>query len=161
VHLCGLRKTEEGYRAPAFDVREVASPCAMFSYLVHIIRDFVKDHTGNLNYFPLDLMEKYDLNRENLLRMAQGRTQITNGFRRMISDLYTVADEYRLKTLGTMKRIEPLVEPRSRLSLRIIFDLYSMVFERIDIENGNFTTAELNPDQKEIRDRVWRQIERC
>jgi len=158
VHLCGLRKTADGYQAPAFDVREVATPCAIFSYLVHIIRDFVKDHTSNLNYFPLDLMEKYDLNRENLLEMALGKIQITNGFRSMVSDLYAVADEYRLKTLKTMKRIEPLVEPRSRLSLKIIFDLYSMVFDRIDIENGNFTTAELNPTAGQIKERVWRHL---
>ncbi|MCK9304157.1 MAG: squalene/phytoene synthase family protein [Bacteroidales bacterium] len=158
VHLSGLRKTEKGYQAPAFDVREVATPCAIFSYLVHIIRDFVKDHTSNLNYFPLDLMKKYDLNRENLLLMALGKTQIAGGFRSMISDLYSVADEYRLNTLKTMKRIEPLVEPRSRLSLRIIFDLYSMVFERIDIENGNFTTAELNPTAAQIKERVRRQL---
>jgi len=58
VHLCGLTKTDDQYTAPAYDVKEVATPCAVFSYVVHIIRDFVKDHTHNLNYFPDDLIAK-------------------------------------------------------------------------------------------------------
>lgn len=177
VHLCGLKKVEAGcndashtkvngtdpsggsvYTPPEFDVKRVAYSCAIFSYIVHIIRDFVKDHTNNLNYFPLDLMGKYGLDREGLLKMAKGEKSLTPGFRKMISELYSQADIYRLKTLEILRDIEPLVEPRSRLSLRIIFDLYTMVFERIDPENGSFTTAELNPTAGEIKARVWRQL---
>ncbi len=33
-----------------------------------------------------------------------------------------------------------------------------MVFERIDIENGNFTTNELNPTSEEIKERVRKTI---
>jgi hypothetical protein len=57
-------------------------------------------------------------------------------------------------------RIKPLVEPRSQLSLEIIFDLYLMVFERIDIEHGTFSTEELNPTWQEIRERVGQTIGR-
>jgi len=159
VHLCGLTKVNGKYVPPAFDVKEVATPCAIFSYLVHIIRDFVKDHTHNLNYFPDDLMQKYDLNRTNLLDMATG-AKITPGFREMISELYQVADEYRTKTCEVMQKIMPVLEPRSQLSLAIIFDLYLMVFERIDIENGTFTTEELNPTPEEIKERVRIVIEK-
>jgi phytoene/squalene synthetase len=52
MHLCGIRKDERGYRPPEYDSREAARPLALFSYLVHIIRDFQKDHLNNLNYFP-------------------------------------------------------------------------------------------------------------
>jgi len=159
VHLCGLTKVNGKYVPPSFDVKEVATPCAIFSYLVHIIRDFVKDHTHNLNYFPDDLMQKYDLNRTNLLDMATG-AKITPGFREMISELYQVADEYRTKTCEVMQKIMPVLEPRSQLSLAIIFDLYLMVFERIDIENGTFTTEELNPTPEEIKERVRIVIEK-
>jgi phytoene synthase len=157
VHLCGLTKENGIYTAPAFDVKRAATPCAVFSYLVHIIRDFVKDHTHNLNYFPNDLIAKYDLDREKLLHMAQGG-EITPGFRRMIGELYAVADEYRQKTLAIMQEINPLLEPSSRLSLEIIFELYLMVFERINIESGTFTTGELNPTPAEIKGRVWKVI---
>lgn len=158
VHLGGLTKKEDQYIAPAFDVKRVATPCAVFSYLVHIIRDFVKDHTHNLNYFPDDLMAKNGLNRESLLAMANG-DEISTGFREMIRELYVVADEYRQKTYEIMQEIKPQLEPRSQLSLEIIFALYLMVFERIDIENGKFTTEELNPTPEEIKKQVWKVIE--
>lgn len=158
VHLCGLTQANGQYVEPAFDVKRAATPCAVFSYLVHIIRDFVKDHTHNLNYFPDDLIAKYGLDREKLLAMGHG-AGITPGFRRMIRELYTVADEYRRKTYEIMQEIKPLLEPRSQLSLEIVFELYLMVFERIDIENGTFTTGELNPTPEEIKKRVWQVIE--
>ena len=159
VHLCGLTKVNGKYVPPAFDVKEIATPCAIFSYLVHIIRDFVKDHTHNLNYFPDDLMKKYHLDRTNLLDMATG-AEITSGFREMIRELYLVANEYRIKTYRVMQEIMPVLEPRCQLSLAIIFDLYLMVFERINIENGKFTTEELNPTPKEIKERVKIVIEK-
>jgi len=158
VHLCGLTIKNEIYIEPAFDIKQVASPCAIFSYLVHIIRDFVKDHTHNLNYFPDDLIEKYDLNRNTLLAIAN-EGEIPIGFRHLIKELYTVADEYRIKTFEIMQQIIPLLEPRSQLSLKIIFQLYLMVFERIDADNGTFTTEELNPTAIEIKQRVWQTIE--
>ena len=71
-----------------------------------------------------------------------------------------MADVYRERTLEMIRQIKPLVEPRSQLSLEIIFDLYLMVFERIDIEHGTFTGAELNPTWQEIRERVGMVIER-
>jgi len=158
VHLAGLTKVSEKYEAPKFDVKEVATPCAIFSYLVHIIRDFQKDHLNNLNYFPDDLIAKYGMDRSALLAMAKG-AEITDGFRKMIRDLHKVADFYREKTLEMICHIKPLVEPRSQLSLEIIFDLYLMVFERINIENGTFSTAELNPSWFEIKERVGKVIE--
>jgi phytoene/squalene synthetase len=159
VHLCGLTRKDGKYLPPVFDVKEVATPCAIFSYLVHIIRDFQKDHLNNLNYFPDDLIVQYGMNRQQLLFMAKG-CQITDGFRSMIGELYEVADIYRERTLEMIRQIKPLVEPRSQLSLEIIFNLYLMVFERIDIDNGTFTAQELNPTWQEIKERVGRVIER-
>ncbi len=157
VHLCGLTKQNEQYMPPVFDVKRVATPCAIFSYLVHIIRDFQKDHLNNLNYFPDDLIAKYGMNRQQLLRMAQGEP-VSDGFRSLIRELYEVADIYRLKTYEMIQEIRPFVEPRGQLSLEIIFALYLMVFERIDIEHGTFTTKELNPPWQEIKERVGQVI---
>jgi phytoene synthase len=159
VHLAGLTQKEGKYLPPMFNVKEVATPCAIFSYLVHIIRDFQKDHLNNLNYFPDDLIAKYGMNRQQLLFMAKGG-QITDGFRSLIRELYEVADIYRERTLEMIQQIKPLVEPRSQLSLEIIFDLYLMVFERIDIGHGTFTATELNPTWQEIKERVGMVIER-
>ena len=90
--------------------------------------------------------------------MAQG-APITDGFRALIRKLYQVADVYREDTLKMIREISPCLEPRCRLSLEIIFTLYLMVFERIDIENGQFTTIELNPTPDEIKDRVLKTIQ--
>jgi 15-cis-phytoene synthase len=158
VHLCGLTQKDGKYLPPAFDVKEVATPCAIFSYLVHIIRDFRKDHLNNLNYFPDDLIAKYGLDRRQLLEMAKGEP-VNAGFRTMIRELYEVADSYRLQTINMIHMIKPLLEPRSQLSLEVIFALYLMVFERIDIEKGTFSTEELNPTWLEIKERVWQVIE--
>jgi len=79
-------------------------------------------------------------------------------FRNLMKHYYKLADEYRIKTYDIIKEISPLLEPRYQLSLEIIFNLYLLVFERIDIEYGKFTTEELNPDPEETRQRVYETI---
>ena len=154
VHLNGLTRRNGEYKAPVFDIREASVPCAIFSYLVHIIRDFQKDQLNNLNYFADDLIIKNNLSRKDLNEFAHGRP-VNDSFRNLISVYLTLADQYRLRTYDQIKKISPLLEPRYRLSLEIIFYLYLMVFERIDIRHGKFTTEELNPTSDETRQRVY------
>jgi phytoene synthase len=157
VHLNGLQIINSRYENPPFDVKWAATPCAIFSYLVHIIRDFQKDQLNNLSYFADDLIIKNHLTRKSLREFADGKP-VNRNFRNLIKQYYSLADEYRLKTYDIIKEIRPLLEPRYQLSLEIIFDLYQMVFERINIKNGKFTTEELNPTPEETRDRVYNTI---
>jgi phytoene/squalene synthetase len=157
VHLSGLTQKDGQFLDPSFNVKEAATPCAIFSYIVHIIRDFQKDQFNNLNYFADNLIEKNGLTRNDLRNIAHG-SRVTNGFRNLINEYYTLADKYRRETADIVKQIRPLIEPRYQLSLEIIFDLYEMVFERINIEKGNFTTFELNPTPDETKQRVWDTI---
>ena len=157
VHLNGLQKINGKYEPPPFDVKWAATPCAVFSYLVHIIRDFQKDQLNNLSYFADDLIAKNGLNRKILHEFAEGK-HVNHNFRNLIQHYYLLADEYRIKTYDIIKEIRPLLEPRYQLSLEIIFDLYLMVFERIDLKNGKFTTEELNPTPEETRERVLNVI---
>lgn len=157
VHLNSLQKNGNDYADPPFDVRWAATPCAIFSYLVHIIRDFRKDQLNNLTYFADDLIVKNGLSRKDLREFAEGRP-VNEGFRNMMSLYYSLAEEYMLKTRDVLEKIKPLLEPRYQLSLEIIFDLYLMVFERIDLKNGQFTTEELNPKPEETKKRVYRKI---
>ena len=138
-------------------MKEAATPCAIFSYLVHIIRDFQKDQKNNLNYFTDEKLNHYNLTRKDLLNIAEG-AEVTENFRNLVNDYYTLAGEYRLKTLEMISRIRPFMGPRYQLSLEVIFDLYLMVYERIDIKKGTFTTAELNPTPSETRERVYQTI---
>lgn len=157
VHLAGLRERENKYSAPAFNVKEAATSCAIFSYLVHIIRDFQKDQLNNLNYFAEDLIEKHGLSRADLMKIAKGGP-ISNGFRELMREYRTLADEYRKKTYDCIRAIWPYLEANYQLSLEVIFELYLMVFERINIETGKFTTEELNPTPEESRQRVYKTI---
>jgi phytoene/squalene synthetase len=157
VHLNSISKKEGSFINPPFDVKWAASPCAIFSYLVHIIRDFQKDQLNNLSYFADDLISGSNLTREKLHEFAHGKP-VDQKFRNLIKNYYTLADEYRIKTEEIIYKISPLLEPRYQLSLQIIFDLYLMVFERIDVARGKFTTEELNPTPEETRERVYRTI---
>jgi phytoene/squalene synthetase len=157
VHLNGLVRKNGKYEAPEFNVRDASLPCAIFSYLVHIVRDFQKDQLNNLNYFADDLILKNNLTRKDLTDFAHGRP-VNDDFRNLISVYLTLADQYRLKTYDQIKMISPLLQPRYQLSLEIIFALYLMVFERIDIHHGKFTTEELNPTPDETRQRVHEVI---
>ncbi len=157
VHLNGLQKNDNHFIPPAFNVKRVASPCAIFSYLVHIIRDFQKDQLNNLSYFADDLIAKHSLSRKDLREFAEGR-QVNHNFRNLVSEYCRLADKYRVETYDIIKEIKPLMQTRYQLSLEIIFNLYLMVYERIDISNGSFTTEELNPSSEETRDRVLKTI---
>ena len=157
VHLSGLIRNGDEYLPPAFDVRSAATPCAIFSYLVHIIRDFQKDQDNNLNYFADDAMERNGLTAADLYSMAHGQP-ISNGFREMIREYCMLADQYQQQTHDVIRNIWPMLEPRYRLSLRIIFNLYRMVFKRIDPVHGNFTSTELNPTPEEIKKEVYETI---
>jgi phytoene/squalene synthetase len=157
VHLCGLTLKDGHYQDPLFNVKEAAKPCAIFSYLVHIIRDFQKDQFNNLNYFADDLIKENGLTRQDLNNIAHG-APVPDGFRNLIKEYYTLANEYKVKTRDVIRVISPMMEPRNQLSLEIIFSLYQMVFERINVEKGNFTSYELNPAPEETRQRVWDTI---
>lgn len=159
VHLAGLQESDGIYLDPPFDVRRTAEPCAMFSYFVHIIRDFRKDQLNNLSYFADDAMARHGLTRTAMSEMAHG-APLSAGFRAMMREYLSVADRYRVDTLKIMDEICPKMEPRYRLSLEIIFELYMMIFERIDPERGTFSTEELNPTPAETRERVRKVIAR-
>ena len=159
VHLAGLQSNDGVYSDPPFNVRRTASPCAMFSYFVHIIRDFRKDQLNNLSYFSDDIVYRHDLTRADLKKIALG-APVSDGFREMMREFYRITDGYRISTLRVINEVCPLLEPRYKLSLEIIFDLYMMVFERIDPDKGSFSTEELNPTPEETRERVRLVIER-
>ena len=157
VHLNGLSVKDGRYADPPFDVKWASTPCAIFSYIVHIIRDFQKDQLNNLSYFADDLIIKNGLSREKMREFAEGKP-VDDNFRNLIKEYWKLADEYRIKTYDVIKQIAPLLEPRYQLSLEIIFELYLMVFERIDLQNGKFTTEELNPTPDETKKRVYDTI---
>lgn len=151
MHLCGL--TGSGYDVPKYDIRKTARSLAIFSYLVHIIRDFQKDHRAGLNYFADDMLNRYGLDRKVLRGIANG-SEIPSSFREMILWYKQAADSYRRKARIMIDTIKPGLEPRYALSLEIIYSLYFQIFERINPASGTFTGEELNPSEAEIKARI-------
>ena len=158
VHLCCLTKKNGEIQVPPFDVIEAARPCAIFSYIVHIIRDFQKDQKNNLNYFALDILSRYNLRPEDLKAIAHG-APVTDSFRSVIRDYMDYAQLWGARTLLEIGKLENTVKGRYLLSLHIIYNLYLQVFNRIDVDHGSFTTRELNPTMEEIRQNVMNVLE--
>jgi len=154
VHLCCLNEKNGEYIAPDFDVIKSARPCALFSYIVHIIRDFQEDQQSNLNYFATDILEKYGLRPEDLKAIANG-DPLPDSFRNVIAEYHAHARRYSEDTLQEIENMSALLEDRNLMSLKVIYGLYKMVFDRIDIEKGSFTTKEMNPSAREIKEKVF------
>ena len=153
VHLCCLSEENGEYRTPDYDVVKVSRPCAIFSYLVHIIRDFQEDQLNNLNYFANDILMRNNLLPKDLKEIAFG-APVTESFRQVIGEYHEQARHFRDQTLQELQNLSTKLSDRYLLSLHMIFNLYDMVFDRIDIKNGHFTTRELNPTAQEIRKKV-------
>ncbi len=153
MHLCGVAKENGSYHAPQFDIRKAARPLALFAYLVHIIRDFQKDQNNNLNYLADALIAENGLNRQKLREIADGG-KITPAFRKLMEKYYNFAEYYRRKARWTIDKTGVYLEQRHRISLEVIYSLYLQIFERIDLQRGGFTTAELSPSPVEVQDRI-------
>ena len=153
VHLGSVLKKNGCYRAPNFDIRKAARPAALFCYLVHVVRDFQRDQNNNQNYFAANLMTENGLNCQMLKEIAAGG-EISSAFRSLMRKYYSLADYYGRKARRMIDKIGAYLEPRYRLSLEIVYNLYRLVFERIDVSNGKFTTVELTPSPEEINDRI-------
>jgi phytoene/squalene synthetase len=157
MHLCGVTKKEDNYLAPKFDIRTAARPLALFSYFVHIVRDFEKDQKNGLCYFADDLLAKYRLGRDDLKNIADG-TEATSDFRQLIAFYHQAADHFRSRARIMLDRLRPELGKRYRLSLEIIYALYYQIFERINPKQGSFSTTALNPTPDEVQTAIIQTV---
>ncbi|MFH1390768.1 MAG: squalene/phytoene synthase family protein [Candidatus Diapherotrites archaeon] len=153
VHICSAKKENGKYIEPKFDVVEFTRPMAYFAYIVHIIRDFEKEVKSNLNYFSDDLMKENNLDFEKFREIASGG-KIPAGFRALMKKYYELAEKYQKEARKTFDKTLPLLDSQYRMSIEVIYSLYSQVFEKIDVANGTFSAAELNPTPEEIKERI-------
>ena len=159
VHLCCLSENEGEYLVPDYNVMDLARPCAIFSYLVHIVRDFQEDQLNKLNYFARDVLERNGLHPGDLRAIAEG-APVTQNFRKVIGEYKELAGQYRRETKMVLQDLGSQLTGRYLFSLHLIYQLYEMVFNRIDVDGGRFIRAELNPTPAEIRAMVVEVAER-
>ncbi len=153
VHLCGVTLRKDVPSRPDFNIRVIARPLALFSYLVHIIRDFQKDQQAGLNYFSDELLNKHGISKTGLRQIAADY-EITAPFRSLMADYYRIADYYRNRARQALDRNSERFTAQYRISLELIYQLYKQIFERIDPENGSFSAEELNPTPEQVQARI-------
>ncbi len=158
MHLCGMQAENGTCTPPVFDIRSAAKDLALFSYLVHIMRDFRKDQADSLNYFALDLMMQEGATLEDLQRAGRG-DEIARPVRDLFARYRSLADWYRDAARRTLDRLLPSLEPRYRLSLELIYSLYLQIFERVNPEFGCFSKEELHPTPTEVQARITATIQ--
>ncbi len=158
LHLCCLNGDNKKYTDPSMDLLALARPCAIFSYIVHIIRDFEIDQKNNLNYFALDILEANHLTPDDLKEIAI-KGNGNHGFRKVIEEYLSVAEMYMQKTETAIEALQPFLNQRYLLSLKIIFSLYLEIHKRIDVEKDSFRTSVLTPTMDETKQIVLDVIE--
>jgi len=153
IHLCGVQKKQNTFIEPKYDIRLAARPLAVFSYLVHIIRDFQKDQISDLQYFADNLLQQNSLTINDLKQVAM-TGQVSPAFRKLMTTYVHIAEYYRKKARSVINQTMPMLQPRYRLSLEMIYQLYLQIFERIDPEKGTFTKTELQPEPHMVNQRI-------
>ena len=99
------------------------------------------------------MIEKNGLNKDTIKGIANG-DNISQNVRNLIKDYYDFGVKYKKEARKMLYEVNSSLEPKYQFSLELLFDLYLQIFERIDIDDGNFTTVELNPTPEEIKERI-------
>lgn len=152
MHLIGVRNENGKYLKPEYEIRNAARSLAIFSYLVHIMRDFSKDHAQGLAYFADDLLTKHQVTAPDLA--AAAKEDFSPNFKSLVLDHVRIAERYRRKARRDIDAVGRLLEPRYHFSLELIYDLYLQLFERIQPAKGELAEARISLSAKEIEDRV-------
>lgn len=157
MHLCGVSQKTGQTMQPEYDIRKAARPLALFSYLVHIMRDFQKDQEESLNYFPQSVLNRFNLTVDEMRIMASsGRP---NASLRQLFELYArLADRYRQNARKMIDDLRPKLENRYAFSLELIYQLYLQIFEMVDPAKGSFTQIEFQPEPEAVRARIERTV---
>jgi phytoene/squalene synthetase len=152
MHLIGVHETETGYAKPEYDIRTAARSLAIFSYLVHILRDFSKDHRQNLVYMSNDLLKKHGVTQLDLQNAAA--LAFSERFRELIAEYVQIADYYRQNARVQIAQTSPLLAPRYQFSLSLIYELYLQIFEWIQRAEGRLDEAKTAVPPEELRTRI-------
>ncbi|HWR82298.1 MAG TPA: squalene/phytoene synthase family protein [Candidatus Deferrimicrobium sp.] len=159
MHLCGVVERDHGYDPPRFDIRAAAASLAMFSYLVHLIRDFAKDYKNNLVYFSRDLLDEHRVSIAEIDAAVSGT--ISPSFRGLLKHYLSLAESYRRRARYKIDQLSPRLGERYRLSLEIVYSLYLQTMERFEPIPDHFSPDAWSPGPEEIQQRIDQTVAVC
>jgi len=160
VHLCGIRLVNGRYEAPAFDIRKAARPLAIFCYLVHVVRDFEPDQRQNLNYFPVRLLARHGLTRDDLRIIAEGGP-VPPGFCGLLADYHRIAGRYADRARARLDEMATILAPPYLASVELVYGLYHQIYEKMCPRGQAFRSSDVRPSEGEIHGRIETILRDC
>jgi phytoene/squalene synthetase len=147
MHLAGCSFIDQGQVIlPEFNIRDAARPLAIFSYLVHIIRDFKKDFLSGsrpLIYLNTETLETFHLAKNDLAQIAEtGRQSLK--FTKMVKWYYHRITDYQQQSRNMLDDLEQLLPKDGLFALNFIYELYSMIAAKISDHDYIIVRSDLN-----------------
>lgn len=153
MHLAGSTEIEPGrFIVPQFDIKEAARPLALFSYLVHILRDFKKDFTAGskpLIYFDMASCEKFYVTEKMMAEIVATGIQPLK-FTKMIQYLFSLLTEYQVASRKMIDSLKDKLPPDGLFSLNLIYELYSTTAAKFSECGYNLVSGDFNMSPEEI-----------
>ncbi len=154
MHLaaCSFNEDASQLKLPSFDIHEASRPLAIFSYLVHILRDFKKDFTGGespLIYIDLETTDMFNIDDNELADNANGWNQSLK-FTKMVMWFFNRLTEYQVKAEAMLDSIDDKLPPDGRFALRFIYELYSKTAAKISDQQYILVREDLNLTSDEV-----------
>lgn len=153
MHLAGSSFNDSNQLIPPrFDIHETARPLAVFSYLVHILRDFKKDFTSGrqpLIYFDTATLGRFNISENDLARIAATGVQSPK-FTEMIQWYHDRAADYQRQSEKMLATISPELPPDGRLALNFVYELYTRTRNIIAESDFQVASAAINLTESDI-----------
>ncbi len=145
MHLAGSTETEPGqFAIPKFDIKEAARPLALFSYLVHILRDFKKDFSSGakpLIYFDMTSCEKFYVTEDMMAEIVASGTQPLK-FTKLVQYLFSLVTKYQVASRRMIDSLQSELPTDGLFSLNLIYELYSAVAAKFTESGYNLITGD-------------------
>lgn len=177
MHLAACSFDESGQlHLPSFDVHDAARPLAIFSYVVHVLRDFKKDFLAGarpLIYIDLETSDMFYVSEEEMARTAKSGRQSLK-FTKMIKWYFNRLTWFQVRARLALDHLASQLPDDGRFALDFIYELYSATAQKIAEYHYNVVRGEINLTPVDIRhaaDRaakrsqiparqIWRRLER-
>jgi|GEM_PF-568757 phytoene/squalene synthetase len=153
MHLAASAFDDTGQlQLPPFDVRDAARPLAIFSYIVHILRDFKKDfHAGArpLIYIDLETSDMFYVSEEEMARTVVSGQQSLK-FTKMVKWYFNRLTWFQVRARLTLDHLADQLPDDGRFALDFIYELYSATAAKIAECQYRIAGDEINLPAREI-----------